>query len=79
MDRMESKIDAHYNAAAHASVESLQSSLTTRSDGSDTKVDRVYSRLDTRCDAMEKRLDKIAYAVGIRQVVSAGDDDEDRK
>jgi hypothetical protein len=80
MDRIESKIDDQGNATVlSASMESLQSILTARSDGTDTKVERVSSRLDTRCDAVERRLEKIAYAVGIRTVVSAGDDNEDRK
>ncbi len=80
MDRMESKLDEqHKGAGLSASVDLLQSSLEARSDGTDTKVERLSTRLDTRCDAVEKRLDKIAYAVGIRYVVSAGDDNEDRK
>ena len=80
MDRMESKIDEqHKETPQRASAESIQSTLTARFDGTDTKVERLSSRLDTRCDAVEKRLEKIAYAVGIRYVVSAGDDNEDRK
>ncbi len=80
MDRMESKLDAHQSSAVlSASVDSLQSSLTARSDGTDAKVERLSTRLDARCDSMEKRLEKISYAVGIKYVVSAGDDDEDRK
>ena len=80
MDRIESKIDEqHKETPQCASAVSIQSTLTARFDGTDTKVERLSSRLDTRCDAVEKRLEKIAYAVGIRYVVSAGDDNEDRK
>ncbi len=80
MDRVESKIDEqHRDTTLSASMDSLQSSLTARSDGTDNKVERLTSKLDTRCDAVERRLEKIAYAVGIRYVVSAGDDNEDRK
>ncbi len=80
MDRMESKIDEqHKGTELSASLESLRSSLAAHSDSTDTKVERLSTRLDTRCDAVERRLEKIAYAVGIRYVVSAGDDNEDRK
>ena len=78
MDQIESKMYEQCTATA-LGVESLQSSLRAGSERTDTKVERVSSRLDTRCDTVEKKLDKIAYAVGIRYVVSAGDDNEDRK
>ncbi len=75
---MESKMYEQYTAMV-LSVESLHNNLTAGAVCTDTKVERVSSRLDTRCDSVDKKLDKIAYAVGIRYVVSAGDDNEDRK
>ena len=86
MERIESKIDDQHKAM-ETSVETLRGCLEHRSiDGMGKEKqtcyqeeERVIAKIDVRCDGMERRLDKIAHAVGIRNVVSAGDDDEDRK
>jgi hypothetical protein len=82
VERMEAKMDEQHQATER-SVEALRSRLEHRVDPNAEKKaeppDRVAAKVDARCDGIERRLDKIAYAVGIRHVVSAGDDDEDRK
>jgi hypothetical protein len=77
MERMESKMDEQHRVTER-SMEALRSSLQ-RVDGVESKDDRVIAKVDTRCDGMERRLDKISHAVGIRNVVNVGDDNEDRK
>jgi hypothetical protein len=76
MERMELKIDMQHRAM-ESSVEALHTSLERRAD--ESREDRVITRVDLRCDIVEKRLEKIAHAVGIKHVVNAGDDEEDRK
>ncbi len=79
MERIESKMDDQHRAM-ESSVEALRGCLKHCSvDGVETKEDRVIAKIDARCDGMDRKLEKIAHAVGIMNVVSAGDDDEDRK
>ena len=78
MERMESKMDDQHSVTER-SVEALRSSFVHHVDGVEKKEERVVAKIDARCDGVERRLEKIAHAVGIRNVVSAGDDDEDRK
>jgi hypothetical protein len=80
VERMEAKMDEQHRAA-EKSVEALRSRLEHHVDPEKKAdlPDRVAAKVDARCDGIERRLDKIAYAVGIRHIVSAGDDDEDRK
>jgi hypothetical protein len=80
MKRMESKMDDQHRAT-ETSMEALHRSCLEhrRVDGATVKSERVIAKIDSRCDGVERRLDKIANAVGVRNVVSAGDDEEDRK
>jgi hypothetical protein len=76
--RIESKMDAQHRATEQG-LEALRSRPDHRAGGADKNDERVLAKVDARSDGVERRLDKIAHAVGIRNAVSAGDDDEDRK
>jgi hypothetical protein len=82
VERMEANMDEQFRAMER-SVEALRSSLEHHVDSGVGKKadppDHVPSKVDSQYDGIERRLDKIAFAVGIRNVVSAGDDNEDRK
>ncbi len=45
----------------------------------DEKLEAMDFKIDKRFEAMERRLEKIADAVGVKKMVSEGNDDEDRK
>ena len=61
--------------AVHRSLEARLESLDLRM----ASIDRLDARVCTRIELVEERLGKIAHAVGVKEGVSVGDDEEDRK
>ncbi len=60
----------------------MHRSLEARLESLDLKmmsIDRLDARVCTRIELVEERLGKIAHAVGVKEGVSMGDDEEDRK